>query len=129
MRSAVQKKTRSKIDPCGGLSNILGWQAFNLVTDLGSRPTNPQLVEPTTESLAKLGLNDVEASASEHEPDCCCECGPLLWGKVVGPAPAGLTAVLVGVELDVPLTGCDHGRSTYTGPPRRVRRCVGEQRR
>jgi hypothetical protein len=38
----------SQQDLCGGLSNILGWQAFNLVTDLGSRPTNPQLVEPTT---------------------------------------------------------------------------------
>ena len=94
------------------MSNIIGWQAFNLVPDLGGRPTNPQLVQPSTECLAELSLNDVEAPASQHEPDCRYERSPLLWRKIIGPVPAGLTAMLVAVELNVPLTGFDHGRST-----------------
>jgi hypothetical protein len=46
-------------------------QALDLVRDLGGAPADAELIEPVTQGLAILGLNDIQATQGQDEPDSC----------------------------------------------------------
>jgi hypothetical protein len=60
----------------------------------------------------------------EYELDRRFQGDPLCRGQLLHPRPARLPSSIVGIELDVPVTGACHDRPTYTRPPR-----TAEQRR
>src|SRR6266516_67922 len=103
----------SEHDLLGCLADIVRRQALNLMADLGGRPADPQLIEPSAEGFAVLAFNDAQAPPGEHEPDRLDEGRLFLRRQIVCPRTARLPALLVGIELDVPFTGIGHGWSTY----------------
>jgi hypothetical protein len=91
-------------------ANVLAWQSFNFVTDLRGSPADPEFIEPVTESLSVLRVEDIQAAPYEYETDRCGKCCPFLRGKIVGPLPARLAATGIDIKLDVPAFGISHGR-------------------